>query len=242
MDDGNISNINVVGQWIYYLKANDEIKSSGIVTHFDLYRMMINGQHKQVIIKDAYNVNIIDDKIFYINGYGVTGIYNNNDNNINNSLIVSDLNGNNKQVIIKKDVDSMVIEDNCIYYVSNDKMFVYDMDKKENTFLMDEVSSLYIVNGKSIIFYDKKFKQLNEFIIDKKEIKNITNNVKNINSIYINNDILYYTDGNTRLFAYDLDKNQKYEIDKEFGIVLFYYDKLYLLSKDEEIKTIIIDK
>lgn len=239
LDYGEISDLNVVGQWVYYSKkVNSERIDSGILVYYDLYKITINGKHKQRVIKDVRNVNIINDKIFYINGYTVIGIDNSNNNDINNSLIVSDLNGNNKQTIIKKDVDSMAIMDNYIYYESNGKMFVYDISKKQSELLMDklELYYIYIVNGNNIIFYDDIDKQINEFIFDKKEIKNIANDVIRPYSMFVNNNTLYYTDSNRRLFAYDLDTNQKYEIDKGHGEVLFYYDKMYLLTGDNLIK------
>ncbi len=240
LDSGNIINVNVLGKWIYYVKTKSKRTNSGIINYHYLYKMMINGKQKKLIIKDALNVNVIGNKIFYINGYAVTGVDNTNNNK--RSLIVSDLNGNNKQTIIEKEVEDMVVNGNYIYYISNSKMFVYDMTKKKTEHLSDEVRWPYILNGENVIFYDKKLEQIKELNFNTKEIEVIVNNVKNLQSLYINNGILYYTNNRDNLFAYDFDESQNYEISKNHERVLFYYDKLYTLSYDNDIKMIINNK
>jgi len=232
LDDGDIKNINVVGEWIYYVKSTDDNTSSGIITHFDLYRMTINGNKKDIIIKNAHNVNIVDDRIFYISGYGLTG---KSEINNNKSLIVSDLSGNNKKVIIDNDVDSMVLYDNYIYYVKNNDMFIYDLKKDENIPFIENIGLPYIINNNSIIYYDKNVKQIKQINCETKNIKIIISDVTNIVSLYSFDNILYYTDGNTHLYAYYLDENQLHKISKKAGIVLFYYDKIYMLTYDNKI-------
>lgn len=233
---GDITDINVVGKWIYYVKLKSNSRDYPKITRCDLYRMTINGTQKKLIIKDAYNVNVIDNKIFYIHGYGIIGAYNGDDNI--QSLIVSDLNGNNKQTIIEKDVDSMLINDNYIYYFSNDKLFVYDMRENKNELLSDEHITDYILNDENIIFYNKESEQIKKLNVNKKDIEVIVNNVKTPDSLYVNNGILYYTDIKQKLYAYDLNKNQSYEISKDNGDVLFYYDKIFVLTIDNKIKMI----
>ena len=69
VDGDYITTINVVGEWIYYVKQTDihrhDDEYDGHIYYKNLYKIKINGSSKTLVLKNAYKVNIRNNKLFY---------------------------------------------------------------------------------------------------------------------------------------------------------------------------------
>lgn len=138
-DSDYITSLNVVGEWIYYVEQTDIHRHNdeydGHIYYRNLYKIKINGSSKTLILKNAYKVNIRNNKLFYITGHGVMGREpeSSKEKNIH-ALVTSNLDGSEKEVIVPSGVEGVVMNDDIIYYSRDGKLFIHDMKIQQMSF------------------------------------------------------------------------------------------------------------
>jgi len=124
IDNGNIDSINIIGNWIYYVKEEkNKNYPKNNITKLALYKININGSQRTKLIEDCDFVSIIGNQIYYsidtaielyekaeidyplMKDFG--NIYRANINDIHN------------RTLVEKGAMSYYIEGNNLFYVDN---------------------------------------------------------------------------------------------------------------------------
>ena len=240
-DSDYITSINVVGEWIYYVEQTDIHRHNdeydGHIYYRNLYKIKINGSSKTLILKNAYKVNIRNNKLFYITGHGVMGREpeSSKEKNIH-ALVTSNLDGSEKEVIVPSGVEGVVMNDDIIYYNRDGKLFIHDMKNTTDEFLLDNISTSLLLYNNDAVFFNRKTKSIEIFNLSTRKTGILLDDVEYCGRLYIYGNKLHYTDNRRRLFEYDLNTKIKRQIKYEGNNVLFYDDKIYEVFRDNTIK------
>ena len=240
-DSDYITSINVVGEWIYYVEQTDihrhDDEYDGHIYYNNLYKIKINGSSKTLILKNAYKVNIRNNKLFYITGHGVMGREpeSSKEKNIH-ALVTSNLDGSEKEVIVPSGVEGVVMNDDIIYYNRDGKLFIHDMKNTTDEFLLDNISTSLLLYNNDAVFFNRKTKSIEIFNLSTRKTGILLDDVEYCGRLYIYGNKLHYTDNRRRLFEYDLNTKIKRQIKYEGNNVLFYDDKIYEVFRDNTIK------
>ena len=241
VDGDYITTINVVGEWIYYVKQTDihrhDDEYDGHIYYKNLYKIKINGSSKTLVLKNAYKVNIRNNKLFYITGYGVMGREpeSSKEKNIH-ALVTSNLDGSEKEVIVPSGIEGVVMNDDIIYYNRDGKLFIHDMKNTTDEFLLDNISTSLLLYNNDVVFFNRETKSIEIFYLNTRKTGILLDDVEYCGTLYIYGDKLHYTDNRSRLFEYDLNTKIKRQIKYEGNDVLFYNDKIYGIFYDNTIK------
>ena len=241
VDGDYITSLNVVGEWIYYVEQTDihrhDDEYDGHIYYNNLYKIKINGSSKTLVLKNAYKVNIRNDKMFYITGYGIMGKEPESykEKNIH-ALVTSNLDGSEKEVIVPSGVEGMVMNDDIIYYNRDGKLFIHDMKNTTDEFLLDNISTSLLLYNNDAVFFNRKTKSIEIFYLSTRKTGILLDDVEYCGRLYIYGNKLHYTDNRSRLFEYDLNTKIKRQIKYEGNNVLFYDDKIYEIFYDNTIK------
>ena len=240
-DSDYITSLNVVGEWIYYVEQTDihrhDDEYDGHIYYKNLYKIKINGSSKTLVLKNAYKVNIRNDKMFYITGYGVMGKKpeSSKEKNIH-ALVTSNLDGSEKEVIVPSGVEGVVMNDDIIYYNRDGKLFIHDMKNTTDEFLLDNISTSLLLYNNDVVFFNRETKSIEIFYLNIRKTGILLDDVEYCGRLYIYGNKLHYTDNRRRLFEYDLNTKIKRQIKYEGNNVLFYDDKIYEVFRDNTIK------
>ena len=240
-DSDYITSLNVVGEWIYYVEQTDIHRHNdeydGHIYYRNLYKIKINGSSKTLILKNAYKVNIRNNKLFYITGHGVMGREpeSSKEKNIH-ALVTSNLDGSEKEVIVPSGVEGVVMNDDIIYYSRDGKLFIHDMKNTTDEFLLDNISTPFLLYNNDVVFFNSETKSIEIFYLNTRKTDILLDDVEYCGTLYIYGDKLHYTDNRSRLFEYDLNTKIKRQIKYEGNDVLFYNDKIYGVFYDNTIK------
>lgn len=241
VDGDYITTINVVGEWIYYVKQTDihrhDDEYDGHIYYKNLYKIKINGSSKTLVLKNAYKVNIRNNKLFYITGHGVMGREpeSSKEKNIH-ALVTSNLDGSEKEVIVPSGVEGVVMNDDIIYYNRDGKLFIHDMKNTTDEFLLDNISTSLLLYNNDVVFFNRETKSIEIFYLNTRKTDILLDDVEYCGTLYIYGNKLHYTDNRSRLFEYDLNTKIKRQIKYEGNDVLFYDDKIYEVFYDNTIK------
>lgn len=240
-DSDYITSLNVVGEWIYYVKQTDihrhDDEYDGHIYYKNLYKIKINGSSKTLVLKNAYKVNIRNNKLFYITGHGVMGREpeSSKEKNIH-ALVTSNLDGSEKEVIVPSGVEGVVMNDDIIYYNRDGKLFIHDMKNTTDEFLLDNISTSLLLYNNDVVFFNRETKSIEIFYLNTRKTDILLDDVEYCGTLYIYGNKLHYTDNRSRLFEYDLNTKIKRQIKYEGNDVLFYDDKIYEVFYDNTIK------
>ena len=240
-DSDYITSLNVVGEWIYYVEQTDIHRHNdeydGHIYYRNLYKIKINGSSKTLVLKNAYKVNIRNNKLFYITGHGVMGREpeSSKEKNIH-ALVTSNLDGSEKEVIVPSGVEGVVMNDDIIYYSRDGKLFIHDMKNTTEEFLLDNISTPFLLYNNDVVFFNSETKSIEIFYLNTRKTGILLDDVEYCGRLYIYGNKLHYTDNRRRLFEYDLNTKIKRQIKYEGNNVLFYDDKIYEVFRDNTIK------
>ena len=240
-DSDYITSLNVVGEWIYYVEQTDIHRHNdeydGHIYYRNLYKIKINGSSKTLVLKNAYKVNIRNNKLFYITGHGVMEREpeSSKEKNIH-ALVTSNLDGSEKEVIVPSGVEGVVMNDDIIYYSRDGKLFIHDMKNTTDEFLLDNISTSLLLYNNDAVFFNRKTKSIEIFYLSTRKTGILLDDVEYCGRLYIYGNKLHYTDNRRRLFEYDLNTKIKRQIKYEGNNVLFYDDKIYEVFRDNTIK------
>jgi len=143
LDSGFAKQINIVGNYIYYMKSGNE---------YGIYRINKNGNDKTLLVKTTGSVQIVDNYIFYT------------DNNKNNSITDDDsychfyrcdLDGKNVTKIINKATYYPFVFDDAILYqddADGTSLHLGSLDGKNDVKLNNAESFWPIYDGTYIYF------------------------------------------------------------------------------------------
>lgn len=242
LDSGNIYNVNVIGEWVYYIKSVKDESETGIMFSPSLYKIKINGTDKTFVKKYVRNVNIINNKMYYIKGPSLLGDYNEDevldfDFSYQDAIATCDMDGNNEKILINDNAYQMVTNGKYIYYQKNDnKVYSYNIKNNDTNYLFENKDNNYILADYGIIFFDSK-----EHNIKMYDFKNekITVLIKDIDfydiRLYTYNDTLYYDDLIGHLYSYNFTSREIQEVDKERKksyYIYFFQDRIFFYNEN----------
>lgn len=175
--------------------------------------------------------------MFYITGYGVMGREpeSSKEKNIH-ALVTSNLDGSEKEVIVPSGVEGVVMNDDIIYYSRDGKLFIHYMKNTTDEFLLDNISTPFLLYNNDVVFFNRKTKRIEIFYLNTRKTGILLDDVEYCGTLYIYGNKLHYTDNRSRLFEYDLNTKIKRQIKYEGNDVLFYDDKIYGIFYDNTIK------
>jgi hypothetical protein len=184
---GDIIDINVIGEWIYYVKVYE---SKGIY-YDDVYKIKLDGTKKERIKENCVNLNIINDKLYCTVNAGWLGEL--EDRKIKfpiediGIIYQCDLEGKNCEKIVERNNSGLfLIKDNDLFYSNDKKLYNYNLLDKTTNCITDFPRHMYLsnntlyyldektLNGKEKHFYkyDLNTKQISEVVIVKDGILN----------------------------------------------------------------------
>ena len=170
-DSDYITSLNVVGEWIYYVEQTDIHRHNdeydGHIYYRNLYKIKINGSSKTLVLKNAYKVNIRNNKLFYITGHGVMGREpeSSKEKNIH-ALVTSNIDGSEREVIVPSGVEGVVMNDDIIYYSRDGKLFIHDMKNTTDEFLLDNISTPFLLYNNDVVFFNSETKSIEIFYLN----------------------------------------------------------------------------
>ena len=244
MVKGFIVDINVVGDYVYYVTVKPIIDDDWkYVGYYQLYKIKLDGTENTKILDHAVNVSILNDNIYYIIGIDTLGIANYSDSSFDNEkkgyIAMCDLNGKNCQYLVEKDTNSMLVENSKIYYDSDNKVYYFDLNNRTETFLFetDSRNSYYALSNDSIIFY--KNDGIYKYYLDGREIEILLKEINNISWLNVVGNNLYFNDGTsyngiTKIYVLNLENSHySYKSMDNFGKVFSLDNKPYILDENK---------
>lgn len=244
LDSGNIHDVNVIGEWVYYVKLEKDESETRIIFSPSLYKIKINGTDKTFVKKYVSNVNVINNKMFYIKGPGIFGDYNENevqdfDFSYQDAIATCDMDGNNEIVLINDKAINMVTDGKYIYYQTYDnKVYSYDIESNHTKYLFETNFHYYILADDGIIFFDYGEHKIKMYDFKKEKvtilIKDIEDYGSNVMRLYIYNGTLYY-EIKGHLYLYNFTTHEIQEVDKECKKscdIYFFQDRIFFYNEN----------
>jgi len=148
---GDISDINIIGDWIYYVKNNKKLLRS--INVWDLYRANVSTGRSERVIRNCGNVNIIGDTIYYMVHYDYIGYHENgigryDPKGIDRFIYTASLDGKDQKCLFATSVKCFYISDKQIYYLDLDSN-LYCMNikgEKQRLYNEDIISQNFSAN------------------------------------------------------------------------------------------------
>jgi hypothetical protein len=127
---GDISNINIIGEWVFYVKANKDWLNS--ITYYNLYRYNLRTGYVQRLIDNCYFVNIIGDRIYYEVYFDETHFqkaHKKYDTSISGNICSASLDGTDRKTLTSGSYYGYIISGNQLYYLDkNSKLMKTDLN------------------------------------------------------------------------------------------------------------------
>lgn len=218
LHDGYISNLNIVGDWIYFLDSNKICK---IKTDGGDYQVIIDNIHTNEFI-------IIGDWIYF------------EEDGLNKIM----LDGSHRSKIISGSISSFNIDGDWIYYCKiNDKNKLYKVriDGSNNTKLSEDTCGFINISNGWI--YYKNFNDDNRVYkikLDGTNKNKVTNNPVNYFNV-IGDTIIYEGNGNLSKTASN-GENETVITDTEYNCISIVDDYIFCYKFDETSKKVFILK
>lgn len=212
---GSISNINVVGDWIYYVAAvEDERSKVARVNKYQLFKVRVDGKNYGKILDDSYYVNIIGDKVYYRVyvdeiGYQKNGITDYPGRNEVGHVYSMNLDGSAKTELISKAVDGLIIADDSLVYSTNTGIYQTTPDgKNERELALVENAKFKLVDNN--LYYLTWNIKKKESIIHVLNLKNygaqeIKIKDKAISEFSVSGNDIYFTTSNFLVYRVNTD-------------------------------------
>lgn len=133
----------ILNKDVYYLNYKDnklyyQLDDQGKENIY-VYDLKTN-QQTQLNHRKSYNINVLDDCIYYTSQDGIYKI---------------GLDGQGEEKICEGNVYNLIYQDHKLYYSLNLQIVYYDLNSHESKVLVDEQSQLLNVNQTDIFYYSK---------------------------------------------------------------------------------------
>lgn len=256
---GNISNINVVGNKIYYVLEEyiSRTKNEGVdLCTYSLYSCNLDGSNKVKIVENCDNVIITSDYAYYVS-YVDFIAYKYDDKQIPSNfgyLYRFDFNSKKSEELVKQQVKYYQLENDSLYFTDGNykiyKMDLTDKNKKITEIYSEngseEINKFIVLDDFVKICYDNQVASLDIKSNEKKIIFNNLNEIINGNNYVIIDNDLYYISSENFVCKLNCETNkleQLHQIDSEMtnGILYLHNESCYLYC-DENIPICINDK
>lgn len=237
MAKGHIYNINVVDDYVYYVKIYDD-KDDKLLSYFDLYKIRLDGTKNVKLIDNAKNVYVIGDKIYYQIGFEAVGSLENRNIKVPEEQIgkiyTSDLDGKNVETIIDKKVGWFIVYNNFLYYYSLDGSLnrLNLLNFKEEPVITSYFYA-YRISNDFIYYYDNKSYKIFQYNLLDNTTTMLLDNIKDVSSINIIDNTLYIKCGGgvlLKLFNIETKEIREYNV---IGDIYSFDNVPYVLENDE---------
>ena len=239
IDTGNISNINVVDEWLYYTKSRE--KNS--VIYWDLYRAKLDGSEKKKLLSNCSYLNIIKGKIYYTVDVDYVGLLEDNKidfskNEIGN-IYECNLNVEDCKLLVKRENSGfLLVKEEYILYANDMKVYKYDFTSKNNSYIMDFFNKIYLLDNDMYYFNDVN-KAIYKYSIENDKFSKIIDLNDNVDEwVIVQNKIFYQNGrGGNIINVINLDDYSVKHISKS-GKMYKFDNNVYLLTNKVEILSI----
>ena len=162
---GGLYDLSLVGDWLYFGDNNDDVKH---------YRLNTKTGVEELLLEFCTNLRVYKDKLYYSEAF-------------TKKFYKADLDGKNAVVLFENFIYSQInVVDDKLYWVSNDCLYISDLDGKIENFYSTEHSNRVIIdNG-----YKYTDGNLYKETIDGKDSKLLVKS--NVLFINIEGDWIYY--------------------------------------------------
>lgn len=196
MDTGSISFINVVGDWVYYVKHTTAGKR---ITYSYLYKIKLDGSCKKKIADNASYVHVVDNKIYYSVSVdvlgGMDGIELNFPIDDIGNIYQCDLDGKECiKIASRKDGGFLHILNDYVYYNVGKHCYRMNLFDKKTEYVTD-VAWHVIVSDDAIYYVSYDESTIFKYDIVQQTTSEIAKNVERVNYMIVINDKLYYRNG-----------------------------------------------
>ena len=241
---GYISDINVIGEWIYYVKVYE---SKGIY-YYDVYKIKLDGTKKEKIKENCVGLNIIDDKLYCTVDADYLGELKDQKLKFPKEdigvIYQCNLEGKNCEKIIERDNAGLfLIKDNELFYSNDTKLYNYNLLSKTTNYITEwprhsylSNNTLYFLDEKTI--YEKGKKHFYKYDLNTKQISEvaIVNDGILNEMIFFDNKIIYANGHGNTIKVVDINDLSISEFF-ESGNMYVLDNELYFL-KNENFKKI----
>jgi len=198
---------------IEHMTSSGNIQNGGYVIKFDNCYIYANADDNNNLYKSSMHISD-GEKIAGGHYFYEMNLYNNEIYYVASSpgeVWKISIDGSPKKRLIEQKVGNLIIYDEHIYYrLSEDndwgKLYSADLNGRNRKLLKEQVKKFCIYDG-LIYYFDIKTNELCSMNID--GTKNTVINDSYVNNIFVQNDMLIYSDHNRqdKLYAYDLKNN-----------------------------------
>lgn len=153
---GNVSNINVIGEWIYYV-----ISEGSPIEQQNLFKVKTNGSENILIQENCSNINAIKDRIFYsvfvddikyqkeaISDYPYKGE--------NGNIYSMGVDGNKKVKLVSKNTYGFLISSGSIFYSDGNGIYKTDLYGRNEIKILSGRVTDYVVNNNYLYYVENE--------------------------------------------------------------------------------------
>ena len=246
---GEISNINVIGNWIYYVKCIEKKGPQGnIIKESNLYKIKNDGTQNDIILKNCNFINIINNSIYYSVSVDSIGYEKNNIKNYSlknevGYIYKANIDGSNKVKLVSKNTEFYLITKQYIYYALDKGVYRINIDgTNEIKILLSEVSRL-IEDGNNIYYISNEISSKGEIYkinYDGDKILKIMDKQQQSIEIGTVKNYMFFISSNFDVYQINKDGSCKINISKQVpngasNLYTFNSDVFAYSSKEKKI-------
>lgn len=245
---GNISNINVLGDWIYYVLAEKNRINGVAVNKYNLYKMKSDGSSQSLVLTDCYYINIINDAIYYMKyiddmGYRKAGIKDYPLINDNGKIYRSIIDGTQPKVLVNIKARKFVVSGDNIYYYDDTGIYKTSIDGlNTKKVISDEVIGFTLKDNK--IFYtiwnipnNESTIKIFDLASEKTEILRFSG--KQVSTITPYSDSILFRTADFKVYKIKQNGEEEEELTEARGLFEFYvFDKDIIGWQGRRVSTI----
>ena len=242
IDSGEILDINVVGEWVYYIKMQEK---DYMLYYFDMYKIKLDGSNKKKLLNDVKNLNVINGKIIYEISLEYLGPL--EEKKIRfpkekiGDIIVCDIDLKECETVITRQgkVGFILVDKNFIYYRFNGMLYRYSLLSKKSEYIFKipiDCKDFYLYND---CFYYSDGNKIYEYNINNKTIDVLVDHVEHFIWLSVVDDKLFYKEsltGNPYISIVNLNNKEKYKIKGGFSKIYNFDNYPYVMDNDALIK------
>lgn len=220
---GAISNINIAGDWVFYVQATKK-RGTSQVYQYQLFKVKLDGSEKKKVLDDCSGVNIVGNRIYYMvcvdeMGYRLSGISDYPLKEQLGNIYYLNLDTGEKVKVVDKNAYGYVISGENIIYLDDTGIYRVDADGNKEDFLLFNKEGDIRIDGDLLYYinYDhaKRESIINVLDINNKISQKIIIPGLQILDLCIGDKTLMFISSNAKLYEMSKDGTGLQEVNNE---------------------------